>query len=77
MSNRTIIAILIYMMVNAVVFGFGMILVLTIPALSVHAWTLIPGVILVSFVLSAPVSWALAPRLQARYWRARELAGTD
>lgn len=77
MSNRTIIAILIYMMVNAVVFGAGMVLVLTIPALSAHAWTLIPAVTLASFVLSAPLSWALAPRLQARYWRARVLAAAE
>ena len=32
---------------------------------------LMPWVIGVSFVIAAPLSWWLAPRLRARYWRAR------
>lgn len=71
-STRLRIAAVISMMVNAVVFGIGLLTVLLIPALSSHAFTLIPAVVMLSFALSAPISWWMAPRLQARYWRRRD-----
>jgi len=71
MSTKVAIAALIYSMVNAVLFGTGLIVVLTIPALSAHAMALVPAVVVVSLVLAIPVSWIVAPRLRARYWRQR------
>ena len=75
MSTRFAITALIYTMVNAVLFGTGLIAVLTIPALSARAIALIPTVVVVSLVVALPVSWILAPRLRARYWRRRDAAG--
>lgn len=66
MSTRFRIASLVYMMTNAVLFGIGVIAIMTIPALSRHAFELIPAVVVASFVLAAPVAWVIAPRLQAR-----------
>lgn len=74
-GTRLRIAALVSLMVNAVVFGIGLLTVLLIPTLSSHAFTLIPTVVVLSFALSAPISWWMAPRLQARYWRQRN--GTD
>jgi hypothetical protein len=71
MSTKVAIAALIYSMVNAVLFGTGLIIVLTVPALSAHAMALVPAVVVVSLVLAIPVSWIVAPRLRARYWRQR------
>jgi len=71
MSTRFIIAMLIYMVVNSVFFGFGVTTVLTIPALSANADMLVPAVVIFALVLAFPISWILAPRLQARYWRRR------
>jgi hypothetical protein len=71
MLTRVAIAALIYSMVNAVLFGAGLITVMTVPALSAHATTLVPTVVVASLVLAIPLSWALAPRLRARYWRQR------
>ena len=69
-SAQMQIAALIYMMVQAVFFGIGIILVLGTP-LQAEAMKLIPAVVVASSLVSAPVSWLLAPRLQARYWRAK------
>lgn len=68
---RTQLAILIYSMTNAVLFGAGLITVLTVPALSENAAWWIPAVVVASLVLAAPIAWFIAPRLRARYWRAR------
>jgi hypothetical protein len=72
MSTRFAIAALVYTMVNAVLFGAGLIVVLTVPTLSADAMALIPTVVVVSLVAAIPVSWILAPRLRARYWRRRD-----
>jgi flagellar biosynthesis protein FliQ len=68
MSIRLQIAALVYLMVQAMMFGIGIVLVLATP-LKEMAMTLLPGVVLVSAILSLPLSWLIAPRLQARYWR--------
>jgi hypothetical protein len=69
--NRFRIAVLIYSMTNAVIFGAGLITVLTVPTLSADAAFWIPVVVVVSLILAAPVAWLIAPRLQARYDRRR------
>jgi len=69
--TRIAIAALIYSMVNAALFGIGLIIVLTVPALSAHANTLVPAVVVAGLILAMPVSWIIAPRLRARYWRHR------
>jgi hypothetical protein len=67
MSTRFQIAALVFMMTNA--FGIGIVPILMIPAFANHAFEAIPAVVLASFVISAPLSWFIAPRLRARYWR--------
>jgi hypothetical protein len=66
------IAALIYWMTNAVFFGIGIIIVLTVPGLRENAATLIPLVVVASFILAVPVAWLIAPRLRARYQRKQE-----
>lgn len=67
--NRRRIAVLIYSMTNAVIFGAGIITVLNVSALRVNAYIWIPIVVIVSLILAAPIAWLIAPRLQARYDR--------
>lgn len=74
---RTQLAALIFTMTNAVVFGAGIITVLTVPALSAHAFFWIPAVVAASVLVAAPLSWFLAPRLRARYWRHRQATAPD
>jgi len=74
MSNdtkiRLALASMVFMMVQAVLFGFGMMAVLYHPNRSGDAaFFLIPAVVVASAILSAPVSWWIAPHLRARYWR--------
>lgn len=69
MSTRLQIAALIFMMVNAVAFGIGIVPVLLISSLSNNAFETVPAVVIASFLVSAPLSWFIAPRLRARYWR--------
>jgi hypothetical protein len=68
---RVQLAVLIYGMTNAVLFGAGIILVLAVPMLSANAGLWIPLIVAVSFVVAAPIAWEIAPRLRARYGRAR------
>ena len=67
--TRTYIAILVFMMVNAVIFGVGAIAVLSVPYLSAHASLLLPIVVILSFIISPFISWLLAPTLRARWQR--------
>jgi hypothetical protein len=66
MYVRLQIAALVFMMVQAVLFGTGAILVLATP-LTEYAMQLMPWVVGVSIVVSLPISWMLAPRLRLRY----------
>ena len=70
MAIRIGIAALVFMMVQAVLFGTGVVLVLATP-LSDFAMTLLPWVVGISTVVSLPLSWLIAPRLRLRYWRER------
>lgn len=72
MSNRFRIAALVYMMTNAVLFGIGMVSIMTIPALARNAMDWVPIAVVASFILAAPIAWWIAPRLRARYWRHRD-----
>ena len=67
---RLRVAALIYCMVNAVVFGIGVLLVVSIPALMSHAFFWIPALVVSSFAISAPLSWIIAPWMMMRFIRA-------
>jgi hypothetical protein len=69
--TRAGIAALVYTMTSAVMFGAGLITVLSVPGLQAHLWVAIPIVVVLSLVLAAPAAWWIAPRLRARYWRRR------
>ncbi|MFG1213198.1 hypothetical protein V5F72_14895 [Xanthobacter flavus] len=68
MSIRLQLAAMLFMMIQAVTF-FGALLVLLLSPLARDAMTLMPFVVLGSSIISAPLSWWLAPRLRARTWR--------
>jgi hypothetical protein len=68
-ATRARITALIYSMTNGVLFGVGIILVLTLPALSANSGFWISVVVGVSVILALPIAWWIAPRLRARYWR--------
>lgn len=55
-------------MIQAVLFGAGAVLVLATP-LKDSAMELMPLVVVATSVIALPLSWWLAPRLRARYWR--------
>lgn len=61
MRKQAIVAAVIYPMVNAVLFGFGAIAVLSL--FSDQAATLLPIVIVASFIAAVPISWFMAPQL--------------
>ena len=67
MRTRTMIAALIALPVNAVLFGVGAVTVLSVPALAEQAKYLLPAVIVLGFAATVPVAWWLAPRLRARF----------
>lgn len=74
MLTRLQIAVLVFMMVQAVLFGIGMVGILATP-LNANAMTAIPYMIVATFIVSAPIAWLIAPRLQARYWRRQHRHG--
>jgi hypothetical protein len=61
-SIRFQIAALVYLMVQATLFGVGIVIVLATP-LSAFAMQLVPWVVVVSAVISGPLSWMIAPQL--------------
>ena len=67
MRTRTLMSILIALMVNAVLFGVGAIIVLTVPPLREHMVWLLPTVIVVSLTATPWISWKIAPHLRARH----------
>lgn len=60
------------MMINAVIFGAGAILVLSVPALAVHAKVLLPLVIIAAFTAAPMFALVIAPRMRLRNWGRRE-----
>ena len=61
MSKRFTLAAIVYPMVNAVLFGTGAAAVLTLAPANLAAPLV--AVIVASFVLAAPISWLIAPKL--------------
>jgi hypothetical protein len=74
MSVRMQISAMVFMMVQAVVFGAGLLAILLSPIRS-EAMTAIPVMIAASVIASAGLSWLIAPRLRQRYWRERGTRG--
>ena len=74
-ATRARIAALIYTMTNAVIFGGGLIVVMTVPALAADAAIWIPLVVVTSFILAAPAAWFIAPHMRARFGRQQRAAG--
>jgi hypothetical protein len=70
MLERLTISALVYMMVQAVLFGAGLVIILMSP-LSSHAAAAIVWMIAITMAISAPLSYVIAPRLTAGYWRGR------
>jgi hypothetical protein len=68
MSVRLLIAAMLYLMVQAVLF-FTVTLIVLLTPLSGDAIGLMPWVVAGTSLVSLPVSWWLAPRLRARTWR--------
>lgn len=75
MKVRLIITAALSLMVNAVLFGVGAIIVLSIPELNVDAEYLLPAVVVVSFIATPIIAWFLAPRMRNRYWQKRKREG--
>jgi hypothetical protein len=70
---RLRVAALIFTMVNAVVFGTGLITVLATPAMAQHAFFWIPAVVVSSFVISPWLAWFIAPMMMQRFIQARHV----
>ncbi|MBR0986068.1 hypothetical protein [Bradyrhizobium liaoningense] len=70
MSVRLQIAAMVFMMVQAVLFGVGLVGILLTSAQS-EAMTAIPAMTAISFLASAAIAWLIAPRLRQRYRRAK------
>ena len=64
MTTRAYIAFVLVLMVNAVMFGAGAIMVLSVPALSERAPYLLPAVVAISTIVSPLLAWAMAPTLR-------------
>lgn len=67
MSSNTRIALVIYGMANAVLFGAGAITVLSFPGLQEQWKFYLPLVVVASFVIAVPVALIVAPKLRSRY----------
>jgi hypothetical protein len=65
MRTRSYITILAAMMIDAVLFGTGIVIVLSIPALREYAAFLILLVLAVSLVAAPLIGWILAPAVRA------------
>ena len=60
------------MMINAVIFGTGAVLVLSVPALAAHAKILLPFVVVAAFAAAPFFALAVAPRMRLRNWGRRD-----
>jgi len=69
MRKRLMLSAIVYPMANAVLFGFGAILVATLARYEAGTW--LPIVIGLSFALAAPLSWFIAPTLSLRMAHAK------
>ena len=70
MSIRLQIPAMVFMMVQAVLFGAGTVAILLTP-LRDQAFVYMPAMVVATMLIAAIISWEIAPRLQARYWHKR------
>jgi hypothetical protein len=70
MSIRLQITAMVFMMVQAVLFGAGTVAILVTP-LRDQAFVYMPVMVVATMLIAAVLSWEIAPRLQMRYWRKR------
>ena len=63
MSKRAWLTSLVSLLVNAVVFGIGAVIVLSVPAFNREAAMLLPVAVLASFALTPVIVGYIAPRL--------------
>jgi len=61
---------MVFMMVQAILFGAGTIAILLTP-LQDQAFVYMPTMIVATMLIAAVRPWEIAPRLQVRYWRKR------
>lgn len=73
MSTETYMRLAVSLMVNAVLFGTGAIAILSVPALSAKAATLLPFAVAASIVLTPPLAAMIAPRMRLRHQRVAAL----
>lgn len=66
MRLRIMLTLLIYLIVQGVLFGIGMVIVLATP-LKEQADVLVPWVVGLTFIIAVPVALGIAPRMEA--WR--------
>ena len=67
---RLALAVMVFMMLQAVLFGLGMMAVLHNPnQIGESDFFWIPVMIVASSIISAALSWWIAPHLRARFWR--------
>ena len=64
MKTRSHITLMLSFMVNAVFFGTGAVIVLSIESLRAYAPYLLPTVIVAALIATPVVSWWMAPRLR-------------
>jgi hypothetical protein len=73
MDTRARVTWLIFGMTNAVLFGVGLITVLTVPLLAANAALIIPLVTIASFALAFPLAWKIVPWMRARHEQRRSM----
>ncbi len=74
MPLRLQISAMVFMHVQPVMFGAGLLAIL-MTSIRSDAMAAVPVMIATTFVASAVIAWLIAPRLRQRYWRAKGTAG--
>lgn len=64
MKTRSHMTLMLSFMVNAVIFGTGAIIVLSVEGLRAYAPYLLPAVIVAALIVTPIISWWMAPRLR-------------
>lgn len=71
--TRLMVAAVVYPMAQAVLFGAGLVAVLIL-APGVSAQISIPLVVVITALISLPLSWFIAPKMMARHQRRKSAA---
>lgn len=77
MRTRSYIALLAAMMIDAVLFGIGLVIVLSIPDLRAYQDYLIPMVIGASLLAAPLIGWKMAPAIRSEAIRREHQRGND